>query len=175
MSAWPSIHHSDFVLGFLDVGIANDLHGSEDHRMSTDIQRLWADCGMSKRREEIRAWVKEWVDNGSWSQYRNILSPYADLHEQEARNDAFEWVEEDKADVTSPDVSAVIADVPLVPHCPPATASAPCSACASYALIDHKSRLPKRASTSAGKMPPMLSPLGSEVSVNDRGSVWKKR
>ena len=76
MIAWRALPHLEFAKGFTDAGIANDLHGSEDHLMSSDIASLWNDKGMSKRREEIGAWVKERVDNGSlatWMQYRDIF------------------------------------------------------------------------------------------------------
>ena len=78
MIAWRDIKHEEYTQGFLDVGIANDLLGNEDHRMSTDIATLWRDEGMSKRRTDIRDWVKERVDDGelhNWLQYRDILDP----------------------------------------------------------------------------------------------------
>ena len=106
MVAWRSLLHYDFVLGFLDAGIANDLHGTEDHRKCSDIASLWEECGMSKRREEIGAWVKERVDNGSlssWLQYRDILPPYPDHDAQEEGEEAFEWFLDDEAVDDAPD------------------------------------------------------------------------
>ena len=67
MIAWRALPHLEFAKGFTDAGIANDLHGNDDHHMSSDIASLWKDMGMSKRRGEIGAWVKERVDHGSLS------------------------------------------------------------------------------------------------------------
>ena len=133
MHAWRSLPHAEYALGFLDAGIANDLFGDDDDRMSTDIATFWKDNGMDKRRADIGAWVKEQVDNGSltsWLQYRDILPQYAAHDPQEEGQECIVWVGVDGEDDDLKSLAAL-----AVPEPPIAATAAVDTAGASAALV----------------------------------------
>jgi hypothetical protein len=82
ISCYEQLDHDRVSLGFLDAGIANDLHGTQDDKISSEVRPFWDANDMHSRRLQIRDWVKarvdskEFVNFGASVRSQGFLTPY---------------------------------------------------------------------------------------------------
>ena len=82
VACYEQLNHDKVSLGFLDAGIANDLHGTQDDKISKEVRPIWDANDMRSRRLKIRNWVKAGVDSGEFADFGKVvrqegfLTPY---------------------------------------------------------------------------------------------------
>jgi len=79
---------------FVGNGIAGDLHGKDDDRLTSAVSQIWQDVGAAQKREKIKDWIRQQVFDGrvtDWLQYRELLQPYPKMHVPKEGMEAYEW------------------------------------------------------------------------------------
>lgn len=88
------LDHAKLSCSFVANGIAGDLHGGDDDRLTSIVAPFWQDCGMKEKREEIRDWVCRGVNEGlitEFRQYKELLKPYPNMRVLAEGSEAYEW------------------------------------------------------------------------------------
>ena len=61
LAAWHDVDHEKVSRGFVRDGVANDLHGREDHLLSHEIAPVWAAMQLKSKREDIGRQIEKEV------------------------------------------------------------------------------------------------------------------
>jgi len=64
--SYDALDHDRISFGFVEAGIANDLHGNEDQHIDRDMLPFWEHNNMVSRREDIRKLIKAGIDKGDY-------------------------------------------------------------------------------------------------------------
>ena len=100
IGAWEDLNHERISFGFVQIGVANDLFGTQDKELSKDLLPIWLDQKMSEKREEIRQEIEAGVKSGKYTNFKKdayaVIIPYpADMRFEEPGGECFEWYGED--------------------------------------------------------------------------------
>lgn len=88
------LDHNKLSHSFVANGIAGDLHGGDDDRLTSTVAPFWHDCGMQEKREKIRDWVCREVTDGriiEFRQYKEHLKAYPHMRILPEGGEAYEW------------------------------------------------------------------------------------
>ena len=69
LAAWHDVDHEKVSRGFVRDGVANDLHGREDHLLSHEIAPVWAAMQLKSKREDIGRQIEKEVAEGKWTKW----------------------------------------------------------------------------------------------------------
>ena len=92
--AWQKVDHERVSKHFVGVGFANNLDGSEDKVLNSNVRQIWYDLEMPVWREQIRGQIHGEVQAKrltSMLQYRDVLVPYEEHPPDEEGAEACEW------------------------------------------------------------------------------------
>ena len=67
IGAWGDLNHERISFGFVQIGVTNDLFGTQDKDLSKDVLPIWLDQKMSEKREEIRQEMEADVKSGKYT------------------------------------------------------------------------------------------------------------
>ena len=88
------LNHAKLSHSFVANGIAGDLHGGDDDRLTSTVAPFWHACGMKEKREQIRDWVCREVTEGritEFRQYKELLKEYPHMRILPEGSEAYEW------------------------------------------------------------------------------------
>ena len=94
VKAWQKVDHARVSQHFVGVGFANNLDGSEDKALNSNVMQIWFDLEMPSWRERIRNQIQGEVQAKrltSMRQYRDVLVPYEEHLPAEEGAEACEW------------------------------------------------------------------------------------
>ena len=77
--SWADVDHKSCSAGFVSNGICNKLDGSDDHKLTSDVQPFWFQLDMPARRKRILADIQERVASRRltrFEQYTELLADY---------------------------------------------------------------------------------------------------
>ena len=113
VNAWQRVDHERVSQHFVGCGFANNLDGTEDKALNSNVQQIWFDLEMPSWRERIRSQIQGEVQAKrltSMSQYKHVLVPYEDHRPAEEGEEACQWkagdVQKDEAVDTDDDAAA---------------------------------------------------------------------
>ena len=93
-SSWKQLDHERISHGFVEVGIAGKLDGTDDGKISSDLAPFWYQLKMGEKREAIRIRIKDLVDTNVCTQlsdYKTLLVDYPASKFQREGHEAFQW------------------------------------------------------------------------------------
>ena len=102
-SSWDDLDHVMCSEGFLVVGVANDLFGADDHKLShQDAAPFWHELEMPRQRQEIGKRIRAQVEAGEfWNfleQYTQVLVEYPHDRDEPEGYEAYRWEHSEASD-----------------------------------------------------------------------------
>ena len=112
IAAVRDVNHERVSQGFVEVGIANNLDGSQDFRLTSDVMPIWQEVKMSEKREEIRKEMETGVENGTYTSFLDCMQPgffkaYPDEPEPEG-SESFKYAAADNGESDNESVSTPV-------------------------------------------------------------------
>ena len=97
-AAWHDLNHAQISRGFIYVGVANDLFGTQDEQLTEhDCRPIWYQLGMPEARAKIGAEIEAKVADGTYTifltDYKKLMIPPDDNGPEGEGMEAFEWTD----------------------------------------------------------------------------------
>ena len=125
IAAYLDVDHDKICDGFVEVGIAADLFGSDDHKLTKEMKPFFVQCKLDELRKSIGDEIEARCESGElthWHQFRKegFLESYPKDPNMEG-TEAFQWEIDHNADddddkdsasdcISNPDALAIDAD-----------------------------------------------------------------
>ena len=97
-AAWHDLNHAQISRGFIYIGVAGDLFGTQDEELTEhDCRPIWYQLGMPEARAKIGAEIEAKVADGTYTNflkdYKKLIIPPDDNGPEREGMEAFEWTD----------------------------------------------------------------------------------